>query len=504
MKNSVQLNIRWRYFLSAIGGALYFLGFVGFDQWYLSWFCLVPLFFALEGVSVRQGLFLGWFFGTVALTGGFYWITHTIHVFAFMPWAVSILGCILLSVAQATEFALFALVYTWLRKRTASGAVFLGTIAFVSAEFVSPQLFPHYLANSQYMNIPLIQICDITGVAGVSALLVLVNATIYVLMSGVLRGRRFVWKPLLLAVGVVCAVMAYGYLRLPAVASETDASPKIRFGIAQANMGIYEKVHNPEKAIRLNQEQTLKLKEMGAEIVIWPETAVQRPLLRSGESMLPQPVFDNLGIPILTGALERGSGVRPPIYNVAVLTDANGKITGSYIKQKLLMLGEYIPLGETFPVVYGWFPYIGRLTPGNSNKPIGFQEYLLGVNICYEDILPRLINKMAKESPDVFVNLTNDNWFGYTHEPLQHLVLAAFRSVEHRRWLVRSTNTGISAFVDATGRIVERSPLMEESILISDVPMMKGKTIYARLGDWFSWLMLLAVCVKGVIKGLSI
>jgi len=482
-----------RYLLAAIAAVLYFLAFVGFEQWYLAWICLVPLFFALDGVSARKGFFIGWFFGIVALTGGFYWVTYTIHVFAGMSWVLSGLGCLLLSIAQGAQFAVFGLLYSWLRKRTRLSPLILGTVTFVSAEFVSPQLFPHYFANSQYLQLPLIQICDITGVAGLTALLVLVNAVIFVVIRSILEERRFRWAPSVVAACAVAVVLGYGYLRLSIVNSEMKEYPKLRIGIAQVNLGIRQKNLYPQRAIRLNQEMTRKMKAMGANLVVWPETAVQEPVLPTGTKKLPHVIFDDLDIPVLTGVLQMGAGIDPPAYNVAVLADENGDILGTYRKQKLLMLGEYIPLGKTFPKLYEWFPYISGFTPGDSNEPLKFRGYKLNVNICYEEILPRMMRRMAAYSPNVFINLTNDNWFGRTHEPLQHFALSIFRTVEHRRWLVRSTNTGISAFVDATGKIVEQSPLMEAAMLVHDVPMMKGETIYTRFGDWFAWS-----CIAGV------
>jgi len=493
------MNTYIRYLLAAIAGALYCAAFVGFDQWYFAWICLVPLLFALEGVPPKQGFLLGLTFGTVALTAGFYWITYTIHVFANMPWVVSGIGCILLSAAQGTQFAIFGLLYVWLRKRTGWSPLIIGTTTFVATEFVCPQLFPHYFANSQYMQIPLIQICDITGVLGLTAVLVFVNACIYLIIRDLLYQRHLRWSLILTILGTLSIVLAYGYVRLPTIKAEMEKAPKLRFGIAQANLGIREKNRYPERSIRLNQEQTLKLKEQGADIVVWPETAAQEPILSPGAKILPTAIFDDLDVPILTGLFQYGyDDGHLRVYNSAALTDKEGRILGIYKKQKLLMLGEYIPLGESYPKLYDWFPYIGRLTPGNSNEPLRFGDYILNVNICYEEILPRLMRRMIAYSPNVMINITNDNWFGRTAEPIQHLVLAAFRSVEHRMWLVRSTNTGISAFVDATGKILEQSPLMEKSTLIRDVPMMSSKTIYTRFGDWMGWLAVSLIIIAAI------
>ncbi|HPQ81328.1 MAG TPA: apolipoprotein N-acyltransferase [bacterium] len=486
----LNLKAPYRAALAALSGVLYFLSFVGFEQWYLAWICLVPLLFALDGASPKAGLLLGWLFGTVALTGGFYWTAYTIRVFAFMPWTAAVAGCLLLSFAQATQFAAFGLAYAWLRTSSRRSPVILATALFVASEFVSPQLFPHYFGNSQYLRLHIIQIADIAGVLGVSLLLAFVNAAIFAITRNAID-RRFPWHTAAAVPAVLIAVVFYGHLRIGSVEALMEDAPKVRFGIAQANMGIYEKKRNPEKALRLNREMTQKLKTQGAEIVVWPETAVQAPVLDVYADSLPHSVVGDIGTPLIIGALQRNFSLPgSPLFNVAILSDAAGRIEGSYRKQKLLMFGEYIPMGESFPGLYKKFPYITRFRPGRSNDPIAFGDYLLSVNICYEGILPRLVRNMMKSGAHAIVNVTNDSWFGRTHEPMQHLALAAFRAVEHRRWLVRSTNTGISAFVDATGRIIERSPLMEPATLIRDVPMMEGKTAYATLGDFLGWLSL--------------
>lgn len=114
------------------------------------------------------------------------------------------------------------------------------------------------------------------------------------------------------------------------------------------------------------------------------------------------------------------------------------------------------------------------------------------MNICYEDIFPGQVRSLMRGGadrpiPQVLFNLTNDSWYGNSNEPVEHLALASFRSIEHRRSLVRATNTGISAFVDPVGRIVTRSGICTKETLVGRVPMMQGCTVYALLGDWIGW-----------------
>jgi apolipoprotein N-acyltransferase len=171
--------------------------------------------------------------------------------------------------------------------------------------------------------------------------------------------------------------------------------------------------------------------------------------------------------------------------------------------------GEYIPLGETFPALYSLVRSVGRFWPGESLEPLQFGMYLLSVDICYEDIFPGQIRSLMRGGsdrriPDVMINLSNDSWYGKSTEPMEHLALASFRSIEHRRSLVRSTNTGISAFVDPVGRIVARSGIWTRETLVDRVAIMKqGPTVYALLGDWIGWVCAL-LSLAGIGRALLV
>jgi apolipoprotein N-acyltransferase len=191
------------------------------------------------------------------------------------------------------------------------------------------------------------------------------------------------------------------------------------------------------------------------------------------------------------------------MYNSAVLTDGIGRIIGTYDKMVLVPFGEYIPFGDVFPRLYAWSPYSGRFWGGESNEPLRLNGKALSVNICYEDIFPghvRMLMRGGRDGriPDAMFNLTNDSWYGDTVQPMEHLVLASFRSIEHRRPLVRSTNTGISAIVDPVGRIDHRTAQWTRASLAGRIPLMRGRTVYAVLGDWIGW-----VCGVAALAGLG-
>ena len=176
------------------------------------------------------------------------------------------------------------------------------------------------------------------------------------------------------------------------------------------------------------------------------------------------------------------------LYNTAHLIESDGRVLGTYHKNYPLMFGEYVPLADKFPIIYEILPEAGNLTAGESFNTLDFHGYKIGPIICYEDILPRYVRDISTLEPNFLVNVTNDAWFGKTSEQMLHLAVATMRTVEHRMWLVRSTNTGISAFVDPNGRMVQRTSKYEPEILLQSVGMMPGKrTIYSYIGDILGW-----------------
>jgi apolipoprotein N-acyltransferase len=189
------------------------------------------------------------------------------------------------------------------------------------------------------------------------------------------------------------------------------------------------------------------------------------------------------------------------LYNTAVLVDGKGRVVGMTDKIFLLAFGETIPLGDTFPIFYEWIPEASRFTPGREPSVIRWGDKTLGMLVCYEDILPRFANEVMALEPDVLINITNDAWFGRTGEPYLHMMLAAMRAVEHRRTLIRSTNTGVSVVVDPVGRILQQTSMDDAEVLVADVPLMKGRTLYSRIGEAFghgcvAWAFLVLVVAR--------
>jgi apolipoprotein N-acyltransferase len=191
--------------------------------------------------------------------------------------------------------------------------------------------------------------------------------------------------------------------------------------------------------------------------------------------------------PIITGApayritdMERRTYV---LYNRAWLVDDTGRVLSSYDKEHLVPFGEYMPLKE-------WVPFeklvqaVGDFVPGTENRPITVDTVALGVLICYEGIFPELAQKQVERGAQVLLNMSNDAWFGDTSAPRQHLNLTVMRAVEQGRWLVRSTNTGISAFIDPAGRIAARGEQFQAESLSAAVAPINETTVFHRVSPW--------------------
>jgi apolipoprotein N-acyltransferase len=269
----------------------------------------------------------------------------------------------------------------------------------------------------------------------------------------------------------------------------------LRLGVVQVNMGIFAKWDEAIEGHRRHLEQSHQLEDAGElDLIVWPESAYVQSLPRK----LPlnaERVRRGLTTPMLFGGVstEVVDGERK-IYNTVFAMDADGTVRSTYDKTYLLMFGEYLPFGETLPFLYELSPNSGRFTAGSHVRPVTLGKWRISTPVCYEDILAGFTRKMVREAkPHVLINLTNDAWFGNTQEPWIHLLLSKYRAIEHRRYLVRSTNSGVSAVIDPIGRVIAQTGLLTRENLRVDVHMLDQDTVYTMLGDWPGWLSLLAI-----------
>lgn len=509
-----KLNRSTRAALAALCGCMMFIACPGFDLWPLAYVGFVPLFIAIEGQTVRRAALWGWLAGTVGNAGGFYWITHLLMRFGKLPWVAAFPLFLLMVAYHGVHWgACMALIQRTRRWWPAAPLTLLAPLYMASLELIMPFIFDWYLAITQAWVLPVIQVADLTGPIGVTALLMLVNGMVFDLWRARRAGRPLPWRALAGGTAVLVAALVYGAVRIHQVDALRQTAPKVKVGVVQANIGIVEK-HQPGLRVEhhmLHLRESRKLQRRGAELIVWPESSYPFSIDRAMKRDFPENdvrrVTRGLEVPLMFGALSYGRG-EPYPYNTAFMIEPDGEIVGRYDKNFLLVFGEYIPFYEALPDFKKWFPSASNFARGTTVTTFPFRDYKIGPLICYEDILPAFTRRLAELRPNLLINITNDAWFGATSEPYEHLGLAVYRSVELRLDLVRAVNTGVSAFVDATGRVRSQTrsydPVVQRGVkpvtLLDEAAMLRGEpTVYARVGDLFGYLALAVTLWLGLV-----
>ncbi len=514
--------------LAAVGaiasGVLYFLAFAGFDIWPLTFVAWIPLYLSLFGQTTRRATWLGFLTGLAMNVGGFYWLVNMLKTFSGFPLPLCMLFTLVVCAYQGGRLALMG----WLHGRAANRGwpvpIVFGA-AFVASELVYPLLFPWYYAATINKVPVLMQLAEIGGPILVGLVLVSVNLAIAEPIRARLAARlgpapatpagpaseerrAFTIDRRVIGVGAIAVVFAvlYGAVRVSMTKSRMAHAESARVGYVQGNMSLMGKRENPGEGLRRHRQMTSELKTKGVDLVVWSETSATFPTredLATKGNFFRDRFAASLGVPTIFGAvLYRVDEDRERWFNTAIGTDVKGDLKGRYDKQYLLAFGEYLPFGETFPILYKWSPHSGRFSPGTSLEPLPMtvkgSEHKVSVLICYEDILPGFTNRAVKHAdPELIVNMTNDAWFGDTLEPWQHLALAKFRAVEHRRYLVRSTNSGVSAIIDPTGAVVEGtvSAPFKAQTGDAEIQWLRGTTPYEIVGDAPWYLVTIGIVV---------
>ncbi|MBM3251356.1 MAG: apolipoprotein N-acyltransferase [Candidatus Omnitrophica bacterium] len=471
---------KYSFLLCIFSAILLMLPFFNGQLWLFSWMGFVPLFFLLENKTPAKAFFCSYFCGWIFFTSVLYWLIH-----------VTLLGWIVLNIYLALYFGLFGLIINLSRKQKDWLLLFFVPSVWVCLEFIRGGFltgFPWaFMGYSQYENLPVIQIADITGAYGVSFLLILANFTIYKLMRDKKSIRFFV-----AVIIIILFILGYGFFRL----NQKFEGETLRISVVQGNIPQEEKWQEDLQSYILGKYLALTAEAVKdkPDIVIWPETSVpgyleEEPLLFYNVSSLAK----ELKTKLLVGTV---ASEGPSIYNSATLVSQEGKIKKRYDKLHLVPFGEYIPFPKVFSFVSDIAPApIGDFSFGkdytvfslDENKQIAFS-----VLICFEDVFPYLSRSFVKKGAGFLVNITNDAWFKKTVEPYQHLQSSVFRAIENRVWVVRAANTGVSCFVDPTGKVVARvqNKDTKEDIFVSghktqDITLENRPTFYLRFLDVF-------------------
>ncbi len=462
--------------------------------WPLAWVAFAPLFVALRAASPKRALLLGWWAETLMYWVGFYWLIGTMVHFGFIAVPLSVCFFAIIGLGNGIRLGLFAWWLRWVERSIQPWWVrlLLPACTYVAFEYLYPRVFPWYLGFLQLPGLPFIQIADITGVHGVTFVLVVCNTVAAAFVPHPGQPERTVRRLMGLGcAGILLLQGSYGLWRMQQLSAAMQQASPLRVALIQPNIGMYEKQSGADREAQLDLQLGLSATTLDQhpELIIWPESMYPFGVPEHMQQ-LPWPAVPSPhNVHWLIGALTyAGKGSARQVFNSALLLDQDGRILGRYDKQHLLAFGEYIPLQRYLPFLRNISPTIGNLTPGTGGIVTLPNGVGLGPLICYEDIVPELARRAVRQGAQVLVNLTNDVWFGATRAPYQHRALAAFRAVENRVYLVRVTNTGLTSIIDALGREQAALPIFQANTLVHTIQPLRLASLYTRCGDWFAQL----------------
>jgi apolipoprotein N-acyltransferase len=456
----------------------------------------------LHASSARRAFTLGLLSGAVYFWGTLYWLIQTMTTFGGLS-TLTAFGAAMVLVAYLSLFtAAFAVVLSRVARRLGSAAALvLAAPIWVTTELGRQYVWDGFpwalLGYSQVTVLPVAQMASVVGVYGLSGLLALVSASAAAPL--VARGRLRWILPVATA-ALVAANTIWGGWRLRSVALLEEGEP-IRVAVLQGNIAQEDK-WNPElrdeitaKYLRMTREALAQ----GARFIIWPESSTpfyfEQDIMRGAAI---RRIATEAGVTLLIGSDQvepvapaaPGEKAAHRFYNAAFLVQPDGDVGAVYRKMHLVPFGEYVPLQRLLYFVGPIVEAVSSFTPGADAVLLPVAGHRASTAICYEVIFPSLIRGFVQNGSELLTTITNDAWYGRSSAAYQHWEQAAMRSIEQGRYLARAANTGISGFVDPYGRVVEKTDLFHEALLVADLRFIQARTIYGRIGDVVAWLSL--------------
>ncbi|MBW1679493.1 MAG: apolipoprotein N-acyltransferase, partial [Deltaproteobacteria bacterium] len=470
-------------FLASVSGIILTLTFPKFNLSLLAWVALIPLLIAMEDKPSRKAFFLGWITGIVHFTSLLHWVTISMTQYGNLPVVISILLLVLLSLYLGLYVSIFGGILSFFRSRYLDDPVVIAPAIWILLEYLRTYLLSGFpwglLGYSQYQNLSLIQISDLTGVYGVSFIIVLVNASIYLIIKWARsRSGPFPFQYTLSAIIILLVVLVYGNFRMDTIQNSNRNSPQLRVALIQGNIDQEQKWETAffNETLLIYQKLTLAAAQDHSDLIVWPETAA--PCYFMPE--LHGPFFLNLAnkikTPIVFGSLVYESqsmdSNESKCFNSAFLASPGEKVFTRYDKIHLVPFGEYVPLKPFLPFVKKMVAAgIGDFSPGRRYPLFSIPQAKFGVLICYEIIFPNLFRKYSESGADFLVNITNDTWFGRTGAPYQHFSMAVFRAIENRTALVRDANSGVSGIIEPSWHIQAETSIFNRTFLEGPIPV---------------------------------
>lgn len=465
-------------------------GYPHYSLYLLPWIGLAPLFFALSGRSARARALISYFFGVFFFGLLFYWFCH-----ARSPAWV---GYLIFVIVIPVIFIPWGLAAGWALDRRSPFALFVPALGWAAIELLMSRgmfAFPWWsLAVSQSKNTAVLQIASLTGMYGISFLVVSCNLVLYKTLSG--QGARY--KIPILVTGALFA-LAVGYGAHSLTKREPPRRQPMRIAMVQPSFAQDEKHEAIEGGIIASLDEmqrvfwsmamTASKHDPRPDVMVWPESVLPVQWLLQ-EDMSPRPeaamLLDMTGATLI-------SGVFIGNYNSVIGVTPEGRYLGRYDKMQLVPGGEFIPWRRELsrvPALGKWFDravYQDDTERGTRYHIFETEHGRLGPLICFESMAPHIARGMTRRGAEMLLVVTNDAWFKYSPAAAQHVALAQLRAVENRRWLAQASNSGLTVIIDPQGRVTASSGLFERQNIHGELYPRTDTTFYTKYGDVFAW-----------------
>jgi len=473
-----------------------------------AWLSPALLILGLEGLAPARAARAAFAASLVAHGAILHWLWVVTVVYGHAPAVAGLAGPLFLGAYAALSAALFGAGLAVLRRGGLAGPFALAAL-WTASEHLRSFLFTGFpwatLGYALHLDVALLPLASITGVYGLSFAGALGGAA----LADAARAWRDGRAPGVAAgVAVAALVLAHaaGLVALALDAPETG--PRVRVAALQGNIdqGVKWSPAFAEQTLAVYEGLTREAAARGAQVVAWPETAVPGsleadPALRARLVALAR--ASRAALVVGAVGIERADGGSARFFDSAHVLEPGGARLTRYDKSHLVPFGEYVPfrdlLGRMLAAVARGIAS-GDVTPGAGPRAVRIDvpgasaPLTAGVPICYELIFPELVRRFVRDGAEILFAITNDAWYGRTGAPYQFLAMTAMRSAETRVWTVRAANTGVSAIIDARGRVRDRTRIFEPGMLVADVPLRPppaGGSFYTRVGDAFAgacWL----------------
>lgn len=475
------------YFLSVVSGCLLFSAFPPLNWFVVGWIALVPFIFALKGKSVKESFLLGFVFFAVFFSMHIFWLHR-----------VTVPGMIVLVSVLSVFGGLFGIATRYVLSYSLD--LLLLPFVWVILEYLRGRVLTGFpwgsLSLSQWNNLKMIQIADLTGAWGVSFLMVMTSCALFAILS---RSKKAV-SYFAVCIFFLAVSYSYGTWRIDNKEFFMEKGPEVR--LVQGNIPQHVKWDDvyAEEIIKKHVELSYPEKTLSSpDLVIWPETAY--PYLVDGPSLGHlSAIAKKIGAGFMTGAVFEQDSYH---HNSALQFSSDGEFERVYHKLHLVPFGEYVPLEDKIGFLRDYIDKpMGDFKAGEDYTIFDLRTqskhshgasgalvrevnfYKFAVLICIEDIFPYIGRTFRKKGADFLVNITNDAWFGRSAAAWQHLSSSVLRAVENRTSVVRAANTGISAFIDPMGEI--HSILIRDGEAIFVEGAIQDRVRISRTGSFYS------------------